>query len=116
MRSTTDTHAIPKRPGVYRVVCIPTGDSYLGATVNLASRCVQHCSPRVWMRGERLQAAYLKYGPRDFRFEVLELCDVDSLNAREIAWWEKLRPTLNTNRPSVLTRRRLNRCRGGRIT
>lgn len=66
---------IPAMPGIYRVVCLPMRRAYVGQTVDLAKRCLEH---QVALRdgthtNPRLLGAYRKLGPKAFCFQVLEV-------------------------------------------
>src|SRR5258708_699703 len=85
---------IPNAPGIYRITCIITGKIYVGSAVNLRRRCRAHLSTlqRNGHHNPKLQAAFNKYGPGAFTFEVLELVLLPSLTRREKYWLKILKP------------------------
>src|SRR5258708_15053375 len=87
---------IPNAPGIYRITCIITGKIYVGSAVNLRRRCRAHLSTlqRNGHHNPKLQAAFNKYGPGAFTFEVLELVLLPSLTMREQYWFKILKPEL----------------------
>lgn len=90
--------AIPKEPGVYRIVNQANGNVYVGSTNNLARRWPEHRKKLRAMVSTctRLQAAWKKYGEPAFRFEVLEVvADAGRLLVREQYWIDALHPQYN---------------------
>ncbi len=82
-----------KASGIYTIHHIVSGKKYVGQAVNIGQRWTKH----KWeLRGgahinRHLQAAWNKYGADAFKFSVVEHCDVDQLNEREmyhIAIWK----------------------------
>ena len=72
--------------GVY-VITTPNGSQYIGSSINVKHRWVEHKSSLRSQshRSERLQAAWNKHGDR-LSFSMLELCDHLSLNDKEQEW------------------------------
>ncbi len=86
--------SIPQAPGIYKIVCFPTGKFYIGSTANLRERWRHHCKE---LRANRhgnlyLQHAWNKYGEGTFDFEIIELVMPWSLLDREQYWLDKLQP------------------------
>lgn len=79
---------IPRRPGVYQITCMPTGQVYIGRTVNLLTRWKAHTRLLGLGRhtNRRLQAAWVMFEPEDFRFSILEFADEADLVATEQKW------------------------------
>lgn len=82
------------RSGIYRIICEVNNRCYVGSTVDLYRRFVQHC---VRLRGDfhhskRLQRAWNKYGADKFAFEVIEFItdSRDVLFEREAFWINEL--------------------------
>ncbi len=84
---------------IYRVVCVPTGDSYIGSTNKptteqrwkahiSACRCGRHHS-------RNLQQLWNEYGEHSFKIESLEECSKDIRHHREQFFVDLLKPTLN---------------------
>jgi group I intron endonuclease len=70
-----------KAAGVYAILNTVNGKRYVGSSLNLRKRKLQHF--RDLDRGtghhQKLQRAYSKYGSQAFKFEVLLLCDAADL-------------------------------------
>jgi hypothetical protein len=66
---------LPSSAGVYRLICGPWRRCYVGSTVNLALRFLEHQGQlrRGAHGNSRLQGAYDRLGPYAFSFQVLEL-------------------------------------------
>jgi hypothetical protein len=58
--------------GIYGFVHIPTGTSYIGSSVDLADRIMDHIQNN--SSNLHLQSAILKYGLSHFAFVILEYC------------------------------------------
>lgn len=73
--------------GVYKITHIGSGKSYIGISKNIHRRWIQHKS---WVntknRRSAIYAAMQKYGIDAFSWQVIEQCDVDSLEDRERHW------------------------------
>ena len=87
--------------GVFAVICSATGEAWVGA-----SRHVDTQQNGLWFilrqgsgRHASLQAAWLRYGEAEFRFEELdrlredypEIGRMDELKRRQALWRERLR-------------------------
>ena len=83
--------------GVYVIRCEPTGDRYVGASVNTVKRIREHFYrlERGIHRNPGLQSAYKKYGKDSFSSEVLLYCDPTTLELYGKQFVEKLRPEFN---------------------
>ncbi len=91
MSGNNQPKEIPKSSGVYQIRCMPTGQMYIGSTVELQKRWSRHrCNLR---KGEHqnfyLQQAWDKYGEVNFEFSVLELASESDLLRVEQAWIDK---------------------------
>lgn len=87
------------RSGIYRIICLVNNKCYVGSTVDLYRRFVQH---RKRLRGDfhhskRLQRAWNKYGADKFAFEVIEFIanTRDVLLEREVFWINELKAFKN---------------------
>jgi group I intron endonuclease len=86
--------------GIYTIRHIETDRCYVGSSVNIARRWVEH---RRLIRAGKHPAkhmlnAFQKYGSDAFAFEILEECDVsdDAIRCeRENHWIDKLKPVFN---------------------
>lgn len=74
--------------GVYRIENLVNHKNYIGQSVDIYERWVEH----LWeLRNNRhknkhLTRSWNKYGEDNFRFIIVEKCDKDKLNDREIYW------------------------------
>lgn len=66
---------LPKKIGIYSFVNLINGNRYIGSAKNLYIRMYEHInSPN--RSNLALQAAFIKYGLNNFKFEVLEIVDL----------------------------------------
>jgi group I intron endonuclease len=88
---------LPETAGVYRIVNTITGDSYVGASVNVRRRCSQHDYQLAANEhyAKEFQKSYNDHGYKAFTCELIDECDLVELNARELAWIERLKPAFN---------------------
>lgn len=79
---------IPHTSGIYQIKCITNGKFYIGSAIDMRDRCEHHRSSlrRGEHRNAHLQAAWNKYGEKNFEFESLELADVNELLIKEQNW------------------------------
>lgn len=82
-----------KRPGIYSITHLPSGNVYVGSAVRLDKRFAQHYS--ALKRGAhtniKLQRAWSKYGEASFSFAVIEYVqDVTTLIQQEQLWIDSL--------------------------
>lgn len=82
-----------KNPGIYKITNVITGECYIGQSTNVNRRLHDHKrllrnNKHKYKRGSLslLQIAWNTYGENNFKFEVIELCDKQDLNKREIYW------------------------------
>lgn len=83
--------------GVYRIICIPTGDSYIGSTkANFRQRKSNH--EKFLRQGlginTKIQALWTQYREENFSFEVLEVTKAEEAVIREQYYFDTLKPTL----------------------
>lgn len=81
--------------GVYQILCVPTGQIYIGSAVDLRARWERH---RRGLRAGKhvnryLQQAWDRYGEASFEFTVLEYVDAVDLLGAEQAWIDRTRCT-----------------------
>ena len=67
--------------GVYSIICNITGAIYIGSSINIGNRLVDHLVDN--NTNEHLQNAIAKYGLENFTFAVVEFCDLEVLLQRE---------------------------------
>jgi group I intron endonuclease len=86
----TERKACKNKVGIYKITNEISGLSYIGQASNIASRIYQHLHSSVSENmsdyNYPLHKAFRKYGSDNFSFEVLEECDRDLLNEREMYW------------------------------
>ncbi len=77
--------------------CEPTGNEYVGASVNVVKRIREHFYrlEKGVHRNRRLQNAYNKYGKDSFRSEILLYCDPINLEMYGKELIKKLQPEFN---------------------
>jgi len=75
----------PRRSGIYKILCEPTGKIYVGSAAWLAKRKRHHREAFLAGTHENpyLQRAWNKYGPDAFAYSVLEYCEKEKLTERE---------------------------------
>ena len=83
------------KSGIYLIVNKVNSKVYVGSAAAIRGRLLAH---RSYLRrgihdNEYLQRAWLKYGEGQFRFEVLEVCELDRLIEREQYWIDALLAT-----------------------
>lgn len=83
--------------GIYKITNNLTGSFYIGQSISIKKRFMDHKSPRTLRRKTVLSRAFRKYGIQNFTFEVLELCDEDMLDELEINYIKTLTPRYNMN-------------------
>jgi len=67
--------------GVYAIICNITGAIYIGSSINIGNRLVDHLVDN--STNEHLQNAIAKYGLSNFTFAVVELCVPEVFLLRE---------------------------------
>lgn len=89
-----------RRPGVYLIVCLPTGESYVGGSLCVTRRFQQH---RYELRrgdhhSARLQAAWVEHGEDAFSFGYLVRCAESDVLRYEQHFLDVLKPEFNTEK------------------
>lgn len=74
--------------GIYCITNVVNGKSYVGQSIDISRRLTAHYK----MAGHQsaLYSAMRKYGPENFICNILEKCDMESLNAAESWWMQEL--------------------------
>ena len=91
--------AIDRAQGVYRIVCEPTGNAYIGSTgVSFHERWKFH---RFQLRrgthdAKYLQNSWSKYGESAFSFKVMVVCAKENALFYEQLFMDELQPAFNT--------------------
>lgn len=73
------------KPGIYKITNIINNKSYIGSSINISSRIVNH---KYKLKSgnhdnKHLQYSFNKYSINSFKFEVLEYCKKEELLIRE---------------------------------
>lgn len=86
--------------GVYQILCLVSGKSYVGSSIRIYQRWYQHrrCLRIGDHRSPRLQRAWLKHGEENFYFSILEECDRNVLFEREQYWIDLRKRDYNSMR------------------
>lgn len=76
--------------GVYKIENLINGKKYIGKSENIQHRFRNHKSesfnPKSNAYDTAIHRAIRKYGLENFSFDVIEECETEELNAREIYW------------------------------
>lgn len=74
--------------GIYKIENLINGKVYVGQSVDVFNRWKQHQNQleNNTHYNTHLLRAYNKYGVENFQYELLEECDLHSLNEREMYW------------------------------
>lgn len=74
--------------GIYKITNTINGKCYIGQSTDLANRIQKHIKTLIngTNCNEHLQNAYDKYGTGNFTIEIIEECDKEYLDEREIFW------------------------------
>lgn len=75
--------------GIYKITYVDTGECYIGQSVDIRSRFLQHIKGGFGLDGaasSKLYAAMNKYGLHSFKFEVIERCEEYELSEKEKYW------------------------------
>jgi group I intron endonuclease len=88
----------PGASGIYQIRCIANDKIYIGSSVDLRNRWLQHRSSlRLGNHGnQHLQAAWDRYGEDAFEFTILEYVSKDDLLSVEQLWIDRTRCTDKT--------------------
>jgi group I intron endonuclease len=77
-----------KKIGIYKITNMSNGKCYIGQSVNLDSRLSDH--KRELLKGthhnKHMRRAFKQVGIKRFTFDVLEECNIEHLNEKEV-WW-----------------------------
>lgn len=81
-----------RKSGVYAITCVPTGEKYIGSTMDLRARWGNHKAhlKKGNHSSRRLQEAYDKHGPDQFTCELVEAMTSEALVSALIALGEQM--------------------------
>ena len=71
--------------GIYKITHRESGKCYIGQSVDVFARWKNHSSYSK-KKMSKLQKGFKLYGIKQFSFEVIEECDKEMLNDREVYW------------------------------
>ena len=80
--------------GVYKITNNVTGETYIGASVNIRRRFMEHKTPNAY-GNDRLHGDMQRLGIEQFSFDVIEECDRQHLQERELFHIRTLKPSYN---------------------
>ena len=83
--------------GIYLITNKVNGHQYVGQSVRIERRWIEHKCPSNQSKGTVLSRAFKKYGNDSFEFSVLEECSEDKLDEREMYYIKTLKPIYNMN-------------------
>lgn len=72
-----------KLTGIYKITS-PTNKVYIGQSTDINKRWKIHIG--LYIENSKLGRSLLKYGFENHKFEIIEECNVEQLNEREIYW------------------------------
>ena len=80
--------------GIYKITNNINGKIYIGQSIDIKERWKQHLY-KAYNKKEigynsAIHQAFRKYGIDNFSFEIIELCEKEKLDEKEIYWIEKL--------------------------
>lgn len=71
--------------GIYKAENLINGKVYIGQSINIENRKIEHLS-HAGCDKTKFHRALLAYGENNFKWSILEKCDKNKLNEREIYW------------------------------
>lgn len=84
--------------GIYKITNKINGHSYVGQSIDIHRRWKEHrCYHSRSYYDNVFARAMRKYGRDNFDYSVLEECEPEQLNEREIYWIDLLKPEYNMN-------------------
>lgn len=80
------------KSGIYKITCLKNNMAYVGQAINIQDRWKTHiqCLNRNKHHNIHLQRAWNKYGENNFKFDIIEYCEKEDLNDKEIYWIKEL--------------------------
>lgn len=70
--------------GIYKIIS-PTNKIYVGQSINIKRRFNEYLKLKCESQ-PKLYNSLKKYGPENHKFEIIEECELEQLNEREIYW------------------------------
>lgn len=77
--------------GIYKITCVPTQKIYIGQSRNIYKRWYNHSYALNVKRHRNsyLQRAWNKYGQDNFKFEIIDRCNINELDNKEKYYIQK---------------------------
>lgn len=90
------------KSGIYKIINILNNKFYIGSSVDLKKRFREHIRrlKRNTHHCVYLQNSFNKYGENNFKFEIIEYCDILELKIKEQYYLDNLFPHYNTSKSS----------------
>ena len=87
------------KSGIYKITNNLNHHFYIGQSIHIQQRWKEHRKTfdKNKMTTTVLQKAFHKYGFENFSFEIIEECEPDKLNEREVFYISTLKPEYNMN-------------------
>lgn len=83
--------------GIYKITNKINGHSYIGCSINIHRRFMEHITPKNRCKTTVMSRAFRKHGKENFNFEILEECLPAQLSELEMEWIKNLKPIYNMN-------------------
>lgn len=74
--------------GIYKITNTINNKCYIGQSRDIKTRWAKHLSSYKSSPEWKLYRAFKKYGIEAFKFEVIEQCQIEELNDKEVFWIE----------------------------
>jgi len=87
---------LEKTAGIYLIHCKKNRKAYIGQSSNISQRFMHHKSmlKNNKHKNKYLQRAWNKYGEASFEFSILEICNIELLNIKEVEFATKFKDQL----------------------
>ena len=72
--------------GIYKITNKINNKCYIGQSIDINRRWLEHKNPNNWDRKSILYDAFKKYDIENFSFEIIEECAQEELNEKEKYW------------------------------